>query len=77
MIRKLISILKHKIFIIGILILVQLLFLFTTLFILSEYFVVINFLLLLLSFVVSLYIYNSNDNPSHFITWIIIRIINI
>lgn len=72
MIRKLISILKHKIFIIGILILVQLLFLFTTLFILSEYFVVINFLLLLLSFVVSLYIYNSNDNPSYKMTWIIL-----
>lgn len=72
MIRKLISILKHKIFIIGILILIQLLFLFATVFLLSEYFVAINFLLLGLSLVVSLYIYNSNDNPSYKMTWIIL-----
>ena len=72
MIRKLISILKHKIFIIGILILVQLLFLVTTIFVLSEYFVIINSLLLGLSLIVSIYIFNAKDNPSYKLTWIIL-----
>ena len=72
MIRQIFSLLKNKIFIVGILILMQLLFLFFTIFLLSEYFVTINFILLFLSFIVSVYIFNRNDNPSYKMTWIIL-----
>lgn len=72
MLRKVFSFLTLKILIIAILMLFQLMFLLTMIFLLSEYFVAVHFLLLLLSFIISVYIYNRNDNPSYKMTWIIL-----
>lgn len=72
MIRSLFSLLKNKVLIVGVLILIQLLFLLAVILLLSEYFIAIYFMLMVLSFVVSVYILNRNDNPSYKMTWMIL-----
>lgn len=71
MIRKIFSFLHNKMFIIGVLILIQLAFVFGLVFTLSEYFISIYFLLIALSFCMSVYIINKNDNPTYKIAWVL------
>ena len=72
MIRKLLSLLHNKILIVSILILIQLFVFFGIVFKLSEYFVAIYFILIALSFCMSIYIINKNDNPTYKLTWVLL-----
>ena len=72
MLRKLLSLLHNKIFIVTVLILIQLLVFFTIVFKVSEYFVAIYFILIALSFGISIYIINKNDNPTYKLTWVLL-----
>ena len=72
MLRKLLSLLHNKIFIVTLLILIQLLVFFTIVFKVSEYFVAIYFILIALSFGISIYIINKNDNPTYKLTWVLL-----
>lgn len=72
MLRKLLSLLHNKIFIVGVLILIQLLVFFGIVLKLSEYFVFIYFVLIALSFCMSIYIINKNDNPTYKIAWVLL-----
>lgn len=72
MIRKLFSLLHNKIVIVGTLILIQLAVFLAIVFQLSEYFVWIYFILIALSFCMSIYIINKNDNPTYKIAWVLL-----
>lgn len=72
MLRKLLSLLHNKIFIVAVLILIQLIVFFGIVFKLSEYFVVIYFFLIALSFCISIYIVNKNDNPTYKVAWVLL-----
>lgn len=72
MIRKLLSLLHNKILIVAVLILIQLFVFFGIVFKLSEYFVAIYFILIALSFCMSIYIINKNDNPTYKLTWVLL-----
>lgn len=72
MIRKIFSLLHNKIVIIGALIFIQLAVIFGIVFQLSEYFVWIYFVLIGLSFCMSVYIINKNDNPTYKIAWVLL-----
>lgn len=72
MIRKLLSLLHNKILIISILILIQLIVFFAIVVKLSEFFVPIYFMLIALSFCMSIYIVNKNDNPTFKIAWVLL-----
>lgn len=72
MIHKLLSLLHNKILIVSVLILIQLFVIFGIVFKLSEYFVVIYFILVALSFCISIYIINKNDNPTYKMTWVLL-----
>ncbi|MEG0469183.1 MAG: phospholipase D-like domain-containing protein, partial [Longicatena sp.] len=72
MIRKIFSLLHNKIVIIGVLILIQLVVFLEIVFQLSEYFVWIYFILIALSFCMSVYIINKNDNPTYKIAWVLL-----
>lgn len=71
-IKRMIHFLRSRPFIIAVLILIQLIFLFYLVFKLSEYFVPMYFILISLSFVMSIYIINKNENPSYKVTWIVV-----
>lgn len=71
-IKRIIHFLRSKPFIIAILIFIQLIFLFYLVFILSEYFVPMYFIFIALSFIMSIYIINKNENPSYKVTWILV-----
>lgn len=72
MIRRIFSLLHNKIVIIGVLILIQLVVFLEIVFQLSEYFVWIYFILIALSFCMSVYIINKNDNPTYKIAWVLL-----
>ena len=72
MLRKILSLLHNKIFIVAVLILIQLGVFFGIVFQLSEYFVWIYFLLIALSFIISVYVINRNDNPTYKMTWVLL-----
>ena len=72
MLRKILSLLHNKIFIVGVLILIQLAVFFGIVFKLSEYFVAIYFFLIALSFIISIYIVNKDDNPTYKMTWVML-----
>lgn len=72
MIRKLLSLLHNKVFIVGVLIFIQLAVFMAIVFSLSEYFVFIYFILIALSFCMSIYIINKNDNPTYKIAWVLL-----
>lgn len=72
MFRKILSLFYNKIMIVTVLILIQLIVFFGIVFKLSEYFVVIYFLLITLSFCMSVYIVNKNDNPTYKIAWVLL-----
>lgn len=61
-----------KLIIIALLIILQLAIFFGIVFTLSEYFVFIYFLLIALSFTMSVYIINKNDNPTYKIAWVLL-----
>ncbi|OOO00059.1 MAG: hypothetical protein ATN35_09395 [Epulopiscium sp. Nele67-Bin004] len=71
MIRKVVNFLTGRMFTIGILMLVQLIFLAYTILILSEYFVYVYIGLITMSLVVVVYIVNRKDNPSYKLAWVI------
>ncbi len=70
--KKIIRFLTSKLFIVAILILIQLAFLTTMVLKLSEYFLPVYFILIALSFIVSIYVLNKNENPSYKLTWVIL-----
>lgn len=70
LVKKIIKLLKDKVFIISVLIVIQLIVLFTVINTLSEYFIAIYFLLVFLSVIISVYIVNKDENPSYKITWL-------
>lgn len=72
MIRRLLSLLHNKIFIVAVLIIIQLSVFLGIVFKLSEYFVAIYFILIALSFCISIYIINKNDNPTYKMTWVLL-----
>ena len=72
MIRKLLSLLHNKILIFAVLMLIRLFVSFGIVFKLSEYFVAIYFILIALSFCMSIYIINKNDNPTYKLTWVLL-----
>lgn len=72
MVRKILSLLHNKVFIIGVLILIQLVVFFGIIFQLSEYFVWIYFMLVALSFLISIYVINKDDNPTYKMTWVLL-----
>ena len=59
--KKIIRFLTSKLFIVAILILIQLAFLTTMVLKLSEYFLPVYFILIALSFIVSIYVLNKNE----------------
>ena len=69
--KKILNFLKSKVFIVAMLILIQLLFFLWIISMLSEYFLFIYFILVALSFIMSIYVLNKNDNPSYKIAWVI------
>ncbi|MEG0506242.1 MAG: cardiolipin synthase [Longicatena sp.] len=72
MLRKLLSLLHNKVFIIAVLIIIQLGIFFGLVIKLSEYFVFIYVLLIALSFCMSIYVINKNDNPTYKIAWVLL-----
>jgi len=70
--KKVIRFFTSKLFIVGILIVIQLVFLLWLIIRLSEYFVAINFCLTALSVIMSLYILDKNENPSYKLAWVIL-----
>lgn len=70
--RKVLSVLKNKIFIATVLILIQLAVFLGIIFQLSEYFVWIYFILIALSFCMSVYIINKNENPTYKLAWVLL-----
>lgn len=70
--KKVLSILRSKIFIVSVLILIQLIVFFGIVFQLSEYFVWIYFILIALSFCMSVFIINKNDNPTYKLAWVLL-----
>lgn len=70
--RKVLSVLKNKIFIVTVLILIQLAVFLGIIFQLSEYFVWIYFILIALSFCMSVYIINKNENPTYKLAWVLL-----
>lgn len=71
-IKKVINFLFSKACIVAVLIMIQLIFLLGIVLKLSEYFVAIYFVLISLSFMMSIYIINKNENPSYKLAWIIL-----
>lgn len=69
--KKILNIFKSKIFIVGMLIVIQLVFFLWVISVLSEYFVFVYFILIALSFIMSIYVLNKNENPSYKIAWVI------
>lgn len=69
-VKKILKIIKHKLFLVGMLIFIQLVVLFAIISTLSEYFIAIYFILVLLSAIMSVYIVNKDDNPSYKLTWV-------
>lgn len=69
--KKILNIFKNKVVIVGLLILIQLVFFLWIISVLSEYFVAIYFVLIALSFIMSIYVLNKNENPSYKIAWVI------
>lgn len=69
--KKILNFISSKPFIVGVLILLQLLTLFVIVFALSEYFFVISSLLTILSFLMTIYVINKQENPSYKLAWII------
>lgn len=72
MIRKLFSLLHNKIVIVSVLIIVQLSVFLAIVMKLSEYFILIYFLLIGLSFCISVYVINKNGNPTYKIAWVLL-----
>lgn len=70
--KKLIRFFTSKMFIVAVLILIQLAFLIGLVISLSEYFFAINFFLSALSFIMSIYIIDKNENPSYKLAWVIL-----
>lgn len=70
--KRLLSFFKSKIFYVGILILMQLIILCALIFLLSYQFYWFYILSLILSFIASVYIVNSEDNPSFKILWVLL-----
>ena len=71
MLRKILSLLHNKIFIVGGIDPYSAGSVFLVLsFKLSEYFVAIYFFLIALSFIISIYIVNKDDNPTYKMTWV-------
>lgn len=70
--KKIINFLFSKVCIVSILICIQLAFLVWVVMSLSENFVPMYFIFILLSFCMSIYTINRNDNPSYKIAWIIL-----
>lgn len=71
-VKKILSLLHNKIIIVGALILIQLVIFFGIVFQLSEYFITIYSLLIALSFCISVYVINKNDNPTYKIAWVLL-----
>lgn len=69
--KKLLNFFKSKLFFVALLIIVQFVFFLWIISMLSEYFVMIYFILIALSFVMSIYVLNKNENPSYKIAWVI------
>lgn len=70
--KKVLSVLRSKIFIVAVLILIQLIVFFGIVFQLSEYFVWIYFILIALSFCMSVYIINKDENPTYKLAWVLL-----
>ncbi len=71
MLKKIFKFLVGRMFIIGLLLVLQLLFLGYTIIMLSEYFVYLYIILMLISLIVVVYIVNRTDNPAYKLAWII------
>ena len=72
MMKRILRFLASKLFIAGILILIQLGFLLYLILMLSEYFMPIYFLLVAFSLFVSIYIMDKNENPSYKLVWVVL-----
>ncbi len=72
MLKRLLALLRSKIFIVAVLILIQLAAFAAIIVTLSEYFVWIYFLLIALSVVISIYVINRDDNPTYKMTWVLL-----
>lgn len=70
--KKVIRFFTSKMFIVTVLILIQLGFLLGLIISLSEYFFIINICLTGLTFIMSIYILDKNENPSYKLAWVIL-----
>ncbi len=70
--KRIIRFFTSKLFIVAILIFIQLGFLGAMVLTLSEYFLPMYFVLIALSFIVSIYVLNKNENPSYKLTWVML-----